>query len=230
MADLTDFGGGVDRDRQNSEDELMEQMSRWLRHPDLRVLWDRDRSYGNGTFSVTTSRRPDLLIKGKSNNYIVEVKDSYSSGTVHDGAVQLFDYWKDLVVGEAEYRVDGECVDVDAALLATDMSQNGHLLHDWRGRDPPRNGVSDGRQKAIDFGQLPESEHVATQTLLRMLHRFARRHDDDAVVGIGGLLSSALDGENKPKDQTTPAALFFAPGRGHRCQNWDYIPFYEKEN
>lgn len=230
MTDLSDFGGGIDEDDPNPEDEIQKRLSRWLRGDDRTIYWDRDRSYGNGTFSVTgTHRRPDLVIKGQSNNYAVEVKPSEDSGDVHDGAYQVFEYWKDIVESQATYTVRGEEVDLDAVLLATDKSPEGHLFHDWKKKDVMRSGRSEGAQRAADIGQIPQKEHATSETLIRIMHRFARGYDDDADVGIGGLLSSALDGDNAHIDSADPAALYYAMGQ-NPVQNWEYIPFYLSDN
>jgi len=136
-----------------------------------------------------------------------------------------FQYWRDLVNGDATYTVDTKTIPIDAVLLATDHSPEGHLFHNWRKKDVMRSGRSDGAARAAEFGQIPQIEHATSETLIRMLHRFARGHDDTATVGIGGLLSSALDGDNPNTDAAHPAALYYALGR-ERVQNWEYIPWY----
>jgi hypothetical protein len=65
MSGLSDFGGGVDIDEPNPEDDIKRYLTSWLRG-DVGVYWERERSYGNGTFSVTTRRRPDLVIESES--------------------------------------------------------------------------------------------------------------------------------------------------------------------
>lgn len=228
MSDLSDFGGGVDEDDANPEDNIKKVLSRWLRGNDRTIYWERDRSYGNGTFSVSTRRRPDLLIESKTRNYAVEVKRSEDSANVHDGAFQTFQYWKDLVDGKATYTVRRNEIEIDAVLLATDRSPEGHLFHNWRKKDVMRSGRSGGAKRAVEYGQIPKIEHATSETLIRLLHRFARGYDDDAEVGIGGLLSSALDGDNAHVDSATPAALYYALGKD-RVQNWEYIPFYLRD-
>ena len=225
MTDLSDFNAGVDQDEQNPEDEINQMLTNWLRHKDRRVYWDRERTYGNGTFSVSTRRRPDLVVTSQQRNYAVEVKRAEDSGTVHDGAEQVFQYWRDLVDGEATYSVRGKTVEIDAVLLATNHSPEGHLFHNWKRKDVMRGGRSESAARAAEFGQIPQIEHATSETLIRMLHRFARVYDDTASVGIGGLLSSALDGDNPNPQAAHPAALYYTLGR-ERVQNWDYIPWY----
>ena len=225
MTDLNDFGGGVDEDDANPEDDVNKMLSMWLRHADREVYWDRKRTYGNGTFSVSTRRRPDLVVVSKQRNYAIEVKRSEDSANVHDGAQQVYQYWQDIVDGTATYQVRGKEIKIDAVLLATDNSPEGHLFHNWKKKDVMRSGRSGGASKAADYGQIPEIEHATSETLIRMLHRFARAYDDTAQVGIGGLLSSALDGDDPHRENAYPAALYYAMGK-ERVQNWEYIPFY----
>lgn len=225
MVDLSDYGGGVDEDDPNPEDEVNQYLSRWLRGDGRRIFWDREKTYGNGTFSVTTRRRPDLLIEGKTRNYAVEVKRAEDSANVYDGAFQTFQYWKDIVDGRAEYTVRGKAFKVDAVLLGTRFSPEGHLFHNWQNKDVMRSGRSDEAQRAVKYNQIPRIEHATSETLVRLLHRFARGYDDSAKVGIGGLLSSALDYDDPNPASADPAALFYAMG-ADRVQNWEYIPFF----
>ena len=90
-----------------------------------------------------------------------------------------------------------------------------------------RSARSEGAQRGVEFGQLPQIEHTASETLIRIVHRFARGHDKDAQVGIGGLLSSALDDDEPNIENSKPAALYYTLG-GDQVQNWEYIPFYLK--
>lgn len=225
MSDLSDFGGGVDKDLANPEDDVNKMLSTWLRHDDRQVYWDRKRTYGHGTFSISTRRRPDLVVSSKKRNYAIEVKRSEDSANVHDGAYQVFKYWRDIVDGDVRYEVRGKEIQIDAVLLATDKSPEGHLFHNWNKKDVMRSGRSDGAKKAAQFGQIPNIEHATSETLIRVLHRFARGYDKTAKVGIGGLLSSALDGDKPHPETADPAALFYAVG-ADRVQNWEYIPFY----
>jgi hypothetical protein len=228
MSQLSDFGGGVDEDEVNPEDEVKQYLSEWLRGDDRTIYWERDKTYGNGTFSVSTRRRPDLLIKSKVNNFAVEVKIGEDSSNVHDGCYQTYEYWRDIVEGRASYTVRGEEVTIDAVLLATRYSPEGHLFHSWENKDVMRTGRSDGAMRAVELGQIPEIEYGCTESAIRLMHRFARGYDDNAAVGIGGLLSSALDGDQPNITAADPAALYYALGTDH-VQNWEYIPFYKGE-
>lgn len=228
MTDLGDFGGGVDKQDPNPEDEVKQLLSEWLRGEGRTIYWEHDKTYGNGTFSVTSRRKPDLVIKGKTRNYAVEVKIGNDSGNIHDGAYQTFEYWKEIVDGDVEYSADSESIDIDAVLLGTQYSPEGHLFHSQRQKDVRRHGRSESAQKGVKFGKIPQYEHATSETLIRLLHRFARGYDDEAEVGIGGLLSSALDNDEPTIDSADPAALFYTQGASH-VQKWEYIPFYLKD-
>lgn len=234
MAKLTDFGGGYSSDDANPEDEVNKKLSQWIvRHGSNRVFWDRKRSYGHGTFSISTQRRPDLVIVADGGNYIVEVKQGDHSRSIYEGISQLFDYWHDIETGEAKYTVNGEEKEIEAALLATRYSAEGHLFHTRQNKDPRRTGRGKRSQDAIERRLIPAVEHTASETALRVAYRWARHEYDsteeiDGKTGFGFLYSSALD-EDEPGTRTSiPAAHHIAPGRGQQAESWDYIPFYKK--
>jgi hypothetical protein len=158
------------------------------------------------------------------------VKRSEDSAKVHDGVVQTFNYWKDLNEGHATYSIGGKDIEIDAVLLATEKAVEGRLFHNWNKKDVRRSGRSEGASRAATYGQLPKIEHATSETAVRLMHRFAKDYDDDAAVGIGALLSSALDGDQAHIDTAHPAALFYATGwstvEGKQTQNWEYIPWY----
>lgn len=233
MTDLSDFGGGVNRDDPNPEDDINQELSSWLRGNDRTVYWDRKKTYGNGTFEISTQRRPDLVIDAKSQTYAVEVKRAEDSGKVHDGVIQTYNYWRDLVGGNAEYTARGKGLDIDAVLLATEHAPKGRLFHDWQKKDPKRSGRSNGAQRAADAGHIPDIEHTASETAVRLMYRFGKEYEKKATIGIGALLSSALDGDDPHPDAADPAALFYAPGGtpgdGGGVQNWEYVPWFLNE-
>lgn len=225
MTNLSDFGGGVQEDDPNPEDNIKTQLSKWLRGDDRTIYWEQDKTYGNRTFSVSTRRCPDLVIESKTKNYAVEVKIGDHSSDVHDGGYQTYQYWKDIVEEDAVYSIREQAIEIDAVLIATQFSPEGHLFDTENNRDSMRSGRSKGSKRAVKFGQIPEIEYNASETLIRMLHRFAKGDNPGASVGIGGLLSSALDDDQPNISSADPAALFYAPG-GDQVQNWEYIPFY----
>lgn len=100
-------------------------------------------------------------------------------------------------------------------------------------KDVMRSGRSEGAQRAVNIGEIPEIEYSTTETLIRLMHRFSKNYDEMAQVGIGGLVSSALDGDEPHINSADPAALYYVPGfndkEDRRVQNWQYIPFYLKE-
>jgi len=232
---LRDFGGGYDPDTANPEDDCNKLLSQWLaRQESASVHWDRKKSYGHGTFSTNTSRTPDLVVTADGGNFAMEVKRARQSSKVYDGAIQAYQYWKDIEDGQAEYSVDGETVDIEAVLLATRHSPEGHLFHDKQNKDVKRTGRGKNSQDALERDLMPEVEHASSETLIRVLHRFARRYyrendEVEAKTGIGGLYSSVLDGDESGISSATPAAYHIAPGRGNKATNWDYIPWYKED-
>jgi hypothetical protein len=232
MPDLSDFGGGVDHDP-GPEDEVRLHLSKWLRDAGADVYWDRDHSYGWGTFDPGTTARPDLLIDGQQFTYAVEVKPGEDGSRIHDAFPQIVNYWESVVSGDAEYRINGKSVDIDGFLLATGHSPNGRLYPGDGESDVIRTGTSEGRQQAVAAGQLPVREFNATERSIRVMWRFSKDRLPNSSVGIGALLSSRLDGDDAGLQSSKPAALFkshagMPNGASQRYQWWEYIPFYQK--
>jgi len=104
--DLSNFGGGVDNTKADDpEDKDNLSLSKWLTSPSVSVYWDREKPYGFNTFSVTTQKRPDIIIDAKVNTFAVEVKDYEKTGCVINGAEQAEGYWRDIESGKAEYSI-----------------------------------------------------------------------------------------------------------------------------
>jgi len=232
--DLSNFGGGIDNikaDDPEDKDNIL--LSEWLigQSPAVDVYWDRDKSYGYSTFSITTRKRPDLLIDGKTNTFVVEVKDYKKTGGVIDGAEQAERYWRDIESGKAEYSINGNRVKIDAVLLATRASKAGHLFEDVGDRDPRRSSRDRSAAEWTKTGNGPTVEHSASEVCVRTMYRFARRWYEDSnqttsSTGIGALYSSVLDSEDA-NAHSVPAAYYIVPGSGQESNNWDYIPFYK---
>lgn len=231
---LNDFGAGYDPDVANPEDEVNQTLSQWLaKQSNTRVYWDRDRSYGHGTFSVTTHpHRPDLVVTTDGGNYAVEVKQASETGAIYDAAEQAISYWLEIVQGDAEYSVNGDAIAIDAVLVATDRSPEGHIFANNRKLDPRRSG----RESESDVVgiQYPRVEHSASQAYVRTAYRWARwltsEKDIDPDVGVGALYSSALDGRGSGSHDTIPAAFYLVPENGRHTQNWSYIPYWKQSN
>lgn len=232
---LDDFGGGSpydDPDDPEDRDNLY--LSKWLSAPNVDVYWDRQKAYGFAPFTTGLSRTPDLVVDAKVNTFALEVKPPDESGRVVDALTQANQYWRDIESGEAEYRLDGEPTEIDAVLVATRASPDGHLFENKRGKDPRRPSRSRGASDVVDYGHLPAVEHAGSEVLVRAMHRVAREWyessgKDETDTGIGALYSSTLDGAS-PGRSSVPAAFHLRPGGGRQTHAWEYIPFYKKDD
>lgn len=235
MTDLSDFGGGVDKSNLSDRDRKIEDLADWLRGDDTEVYSHSALPFANGTFDTSTRSQPDLLVLSQTNNYVLKYAQAdEDSQSVHDTALRVYNYWKDLVRGDEEYSVNKQTIDIDAVLIATSYSRRGHLFTDKNNKDPLRSGRSKGAQEAASNNYLPDTECVSSETLLRIIWRFASESTEDADTGIGGLLSSNLDKDPDDADisnfeDSIPAALYYIPGRDP-AQRWDYIPFYHQDD
>lgn len=235
MTDLSDFGAGVDHDP-GPEDQVRIKLSNWLKGKDVTVYWDKNHGHGLNTFDPGQLARPDMLIVSKSKTYAVEVKVGDDSSKIHDALPQIVDYWEAVVNGETDYSVNGNSVDIDAFLLATENSPAGRLYKGEGESDVLRTGTSEGRQRAVAAGQLPKREFNATERIIRAVWRFSKNRNADAKVGIGALLSSRLDGDPPGVDDAVPMALYKSHGGQQppqfsepRYQWWESIPWYLKK-
>jgi hypothetical protein len=232
MTDLSDYGGGVEfDDPDDPEDRDNLYLSQWLAGPRVDVYWDRNKSYGFGTFTTGISFTPDLVADAQENTFAIETKQANTAGKVIDGAEQVEGYWRDIESGKAEYELDGEPTEIDAVVLATRASPDGHLIENTRGRDPRRPSRSRGGSDVAGYGHLPGVEHSASEAIVRMMHRFARRwynnsDKDSTDTGIGALYSSSLDGGHDGLE-AVPAVFHLSPGNGNQSHAWEYLPFYK---
>lgn len=164
---------------------------------------------GYDVFKASYNRIPDLLTRGKY-TLVHEVKDADGTVTedggsdhVNDGVLQLIEYWTDYVDGTAEYSIDGEVIDIDGFVLITNMSPFGRLYMADANSDVLRTGDGEGRQKAVQYNQVPNNEFNATERAVRLMWRFTEHQRPDTEVGIGALLSTRLD-ETNPDPTETP--------------------------
>lgn len=219
MTDLSDFGAGTDQNP-DPEDEVRITLSRWFTEHGADVYWDRKPSYGYNTFSPGQRARPDLLVDGQFNTYAIEVKVGDDASAIHDALPQTVNYWQAVVDGETDYQKDGKQVDVDAFLLATGNSPHGRLFKAEGEKDVLRTGTSEGRQKAVSAGHLPNREFGASETAIRAIWRFAKNQNKEAEIGIGAVLSSRLDGDGSGGvGESAPMALYYCPG-GYQPDGW----------
>jgi len=232
MTDLNDFGAGVEHDP-GPEDGLRLELSNWLRSDDVDVYWDRDHDFGWGTFDINQRHRPDMIIDGPSRTYAVEVKVGKDSAKVHDGIMQLVKYWRSYVDGDDKYTANAHRLNIDAFLIASKHIPYGRLYSKRGGGESMGDGGG-SRQNAVEIGELPKNEFIATERAMRVMWRLTKEQRPDASCGIGALLSSKLDGDDGGIDHATPAALYKSHGgqqpknwTNPRYQWWEYIPFYK---
>lgn len=234
MVDLNDFGAGVDHDP-GPEDGLRLELSNWIRSDDVDVYWDRDHDFGWGTFDINQRHRPDMIVDGPSRTFAIEVKIGESSRKVHDGMMQLVKYWRSYVDGEDVYRADGKRLHIDAFLITSKHTPYGRLYSKSGGGESMGDGKG-SRQNAVEIGELPKKEFIATERAIRVMWRLTKEQRPDANCGIGALLSSKLDGDAGGVEHATAAALYKSHGgqqpdgwSSPRHQWWEYIPFYERD-
>lgn len=161
----------------------------WIQNTTKAKVHSRPQRSNLPTYSVRNgSRGPDLIVCGQIENYALVVQDNSSSDNIHDGAQTLFKYWLDYSESETKYVYEGDAIEIDAFLLASQSSKDGHLFD--RDRD-----VFVGRnQSAVEVtaGGEPLNEWGRSTTVFRTLYRAADVVSDGVSPGIGILASSDL--------------------------------------
>jgi len=227
MTDLSDFGEGIDRNALSSRDKQKQKLCTWIQQYENKVYTRNKKPYSNGVFSIESSYRPELLVKSRQNNYLIKFVSSQDSSNILDGLFDTFKYWKEMAVEETKIKVRNRTISIDAVLIVSDRSIQGHLFHKQGNNDPRLSQRSEGAKIAADQNQIPEFEHTGTEKVLRLLWRFAEEKVPETTVGIGAMLSSANDTEDPASEpeEYAPAALYKTPGQQY-AQHWEYIPFY----
>jgi len=227
MTDLSDFGEGIDRSELSKRDKQKRKLCTWIQQYENKTYTIDDKSYSNGVFSIESSYRPELLVKSQQNNYLIKFVSSEDSSNILDGIIDTVKYWEAIAAKDTKIKVRNRDVSIDAVLIVSGLSLQGHLFHKNGNNDPRLSQRSEGAKIAADQNQIPEFEHTATEKVIRLLWRFAKEKVPETTVGIGAMLSSANDSEDPASEpeEYTPAALYKTPGQQY-AQHWEYIPFY----
>lgn len=191
------------------------RLSEWLTANGLSVAWEQKNEFGYDVFHVDDSpEKPDLLIQRPYGYTIAaETKRDDSKSSVYDALLEANDYWLQYQAGRTEYTLAGEGVDIDGFVVANGHSPYGRLFESDYEQRVEYEEFGEGRQGAVDRGELPQMEYSMTEEFTRIQWRVAKRASTEFTTGIGTLLSTALEWDiPDPK----PAVLWWQEGR----QGW----------
>lgn len=180
----------------NPEDRAKRTLTQWLEQHGANVYWEKRNAFDYPTFYVkNTSEKPDLLVEIDGEVLAVETKSGRSKSEVYDARTQLRRYWFNYLQPNNLYIVDGgdRQLDVGGFLTATKHSVDGHLFPTPDESLLPPSTYSDGRQFAIESGQIPPLEYNMTEQHVRSLWRDVKQADVTGGAAIGSLLSTALE-------------------------------------
>jgi hypothetical protein len=242
---LSDCGGGAEDP--SPEDSVKINLSKWFESHGADVYWEKRPSYGYQVFQTDGGTdHPDLLIDGRYRTFAIEVKRGRSGADIHSGAAQTHRYWLDYVLNNRQYRLADVPVNLDAFVLATKYTPDGHLFYRQGVRDPVRDRHVEVRMEdqQVDppIHWLPDWEFTGTESVTRTLWYFSKdsvteQQADEIDAGVGTLLSSRLDGsqpdqlapeETEPFERSSmpePKALYrtFGEGNGIATHNWRWV-------
>lgn len=188
------------------EEATKVRLSEWLTNHDLKVAWEKQNGHGYDVFHVDDApRKPDLLIQRPYGYTIAaETKRDDSKSDTYTALLETNDYWLQYRTGQTEYTLDGETVDIDGFVVANGHSLRGRLFEKKYEKRLEGDDFGEGRQGAIDRGELPPMEYSMTEQFTRIQWRVAKKVDGEFGTGIGALLSTALEWDIPPK----PAVLW----------------------
>ncbi|WP_232688485.1 hypothetical protein [Halobacterium zhouii] len=182
------------------ERAVQQELSEWLqRETDCEVYWGEDPDGEFGRFGYAgLDDRPDMLITGGL-NVVTEVKDGADSAGIYNAMSQLHRYWKAYEYDDASVHVDGDEVSIDAFILATQYSQDGHLFKPER--EQGQRETYDPQSEGWNKTHRPQFEYARTEAIPRIQWRYAwheaeqRQTTDRSEIGcgLGVLLSDKLD-------------------------------------
>jgi len=205
---------------QTPEGKAKVSLSGWLERSGATVFWEQETAYDYSTFAVskTGGYKPDMIVMSENGMTVaLEVKDGWDSANVYDAPIQLFNYWRDYVEGNAEYSVDSRIapIDIDAFAIATQYSIQGAVFCPDGERDVMREDYASGRQTAARYGHLPDTEYNRSEAVRCFLTRLVRDEygggsASDEWPGLGLLLSDDLDSESG--EIIEPYVLYYQNG------------------
>lgn len=197
------------------EEEAKHELTQWMYdHGAINVYWEKTSKWDYSTFKTESTDRPDILVETESGGIIaIEAKSGDDSGNIYAAPSQLQRYWQKFIIGNEIYRVDGENVEPDVFVMATEHAPAGRLYEATYNNDHFQVGDDwGGSQYARDRGWLPDGEYNATKCTIRVMWKYAGAFASEVGgatdVGIGALLSSRLDGG----DVDVPYLLYWQDG------------------
>lgn len=184
------------------------ELSEWARANGLRVGWEHQNGFGFDVFHVNGSpQKPDLLIRRPGGYTVaVETKQDHSKSSTYDALLQTHEYWLDYITGKREYSLGDKEVDIDGFVVGNGHSRNGRLFYDSIETLLGYDDFSEGRQRAVEMGELPPREYSMTEMYTRIQWRLAKKATSNIDTGIGALLSTALNPTTPGRD---PAVLWW---------------------
>lgn len=197
---------------------VQRSLADWLnRRANAKVYWAENPPEEYERFSFENAdHRPDLLAISDL-TVVAELKDGDDSKGVYEAMSQLHDYWVQYEYGDSHVRVANETIDVDAFVIATQYSPDGHLFK----RDPQNEGIrGEDREKGFrqtygddefwNHGNRPQYEYTRTEAIPRIQWRYAwyeaeRQNEtkSDIDTGLGILLSDLIDDRPEQSVNTT---------------------------
>jgi len=110
--------------------QVMRKLADWLENYGWTVYYNQTNTDGYDTFHANTNAKPDILLKKGDYYVLLEVKPCQKHNDLLDGRDQLLKYAGEYYSGRTSYYLEpnGDPLDIDAFVLATDYSREGYLF------------------------------------------------------------------------------------------------------
>jgi len=152
------------------------------------------------------NKKPDLIIKinrGYGIEFIAtEVKSSEQSKNIHD-AQKIIDYYKKYITKKTKYFIDGEEIQINHFVVATENSPKGYLFMDEINIIDNTKSNDVWRKTNSKYKLEPQKEYSLTSMFVRSLwanFRFFRKEHEDLgdYPSLGILMSNFAEKDFSP--------------------------------
>lgn len=204
------------------EDAAKVRVSEWVEDHGADVYWEKRNGAGYQTFHINdetdSAQKPDLVVDFGDRVFAVEMKHGNEKSVVYNALLQNQRYFMRYLTHEQTYICGATAMDIDGFLTGTRHSLEGRLFPAEYEVQLTREDFSDGRIRAIQNEQLPQTEYAMTEQHVRTLWRVKDKTEGEESTrnpGVGALLSTALhpNWNRKP----VPAVLW----KKGKQQRWD---------
>ena len=194
---------------------LVKDLADWISDTTNVDIYCRHSGLDYPKYNIKGGRRgPNIIVCTPLKNYGIVVRNNESSDNIHKGVDYLYQYWEDTTEREdttednVSYVCDGDEVDINVFLLASQSSKDGHLFKSEHDLKIKRKS----NDIAVNAQNEPRTEWLRSTSTFRTLYRIVDSRYESVNPGIGILTSSILC---KPSDDDSSITEFTGEDDNH---------------